>query len=115
MPVSAGEKLGPYELLSPIGEGGMGEVWKARDTGLGRTVALKFSKADFSERFEREARAIAVLSHPNIVAIHDVGEKNARRIHCGKHQISSFRIASGLLTVAHSALRLHLNDECLFT
>jgi serine/threonine protein kinase len=73
MPLSAGEKAGPYELVSKIGEGGMGEVWKARDTRLNRTVAIKFSKADFTARFEREARAIAALNHPNICQLYDVG------------------------------------------
>lgn len=70
---SAGERLGPYELLSPLGEGGMGEVWRARDTRLDRTVAVKFSKSAFTERFEREARAIGALNHPNICTLHDVG------------------------------------------
>jgi Tol biopolymer transport system component/predicted Ser/Thr protein kinase len=69
----SGQKLGPYELLTPIGEGGMGQVWKARDTRLGRTVAIKVSKKNFSERFEREARAVAALSHPNICTLYDVG------------------------------------------
>src|SRR5436190_10666870 len=73
MPLTIGDHLGPYELLAPIGEGGMGEVWKARDTRLDRTVALKVSKAEFSERFEREARAVASLNHPNICTLHDVG------------------------------------------
>ena len=73
MPVTAGEIIGPYELLSSIGEGGMGEVWKARDTRLGRLVAVKFSKEQFSDRFQREARAIAALNHPNICTLHDVG------------------------------------------
>ena len=68
-----GEKLGPYEILSSIGEGGMGEVWKARDTRLDRIVAIKVSKQEFSERFEREARAVAALNHPNICTLHDVG------------------------------------------
>ena len=70
---AAGDQLGPYQLLSPLGEGGMGEVWRARDTRLDRTVALKVSKADFTERFEREARAVAALNHPNICTLHDVG------------------------------------------
>ena len=73
MPLSAGERLGPYEILSPIGAGGMGEVYKARDTRLGRIVAVKVSKAAFSERFEREARAVASLNHSNICTLHDVG------------------------------------------
>ncbi|HSP68782.1 MAG TPA: protein kinase, partial [Bryobacteraceae bacterium] len=73
MPLSAGEKLGPYEILAPIGAGGMGEVYKARDTRLDRIVAIKTSKTEFSERFEREARAVAALNHPNICTLHDVG------------------------------------------
>ena len=68
-----GERLGPYEILAPIGKGGMGEVWKARDTRLGRDVAIKISAEQFSERFEREARAIAALNHPNICHLYDVG------------------------------------------
>src|SRR5262250_468975 len=73
MSISAGDKVGPYEILAPIGKGGMGEVWKARDTRLGRLVAIKFSQHQFSDRFEREARAIAQLNHPNICTLHDVG------------------------------------------
>src|SRR6185369_2442825 len=73
MPLSAGEKLGPYEILAPIGAGGMGDVYKARDTRLDRIVAIKVSKTEFSERFEREARAVAALNHPNICTLHDVG------------------------------------------
>jgi Tol biopolymer transport system component len=73
MPLSAGEKLGPYEILAPIGAGGMGEVYRARDSRLGRDVAIKVSAERFSERFEREARAIASLNHPNICTLFDVG------------------------------------------
>ena len=73
MSISAGDRVGPYEIISPLGAGGMGEVWKARDPRLGRTVALKFSKSEFSERFEREAHAVAALKHPNICTIYDVG------------------------------------------
>ncbi|MBV8728876.1 MAG: serine/threonine-protein kinase [Acidobacteriia bacterium] len=72
--VSAGDRVGPYEILSSIGAGGMGEVWKARDTRLERIVALKFSQAQLSKRFEHEARAIAGLNHPNIAQIFDVGD-----------------------------------------
>ncbi|MGH9693765.1 MAG: serine/threonine-protein kinase, partial [Bryobacteraceae bacterium] len=73
MTCSAGTRLGPYEIVSSIGAGGMGEVWKARDTRLGRTVAIKISAEQFSQRFEREARAIAALNHPHICTLHDVG------------------------------------------
>jgi serine/threonine protein kinase/Tfp pilus assembly protein PilF len=73
MPLTAGDKLGPYEILAPIGEGGMGEVWKARDTRLGRIVAIKRLKGTQGERFEQEAHAVAALNHPNICQIYDVG------------------------------------------
>ena len=73
MPLSAGTRLGPYEILAPLGAGGMGEVYRATDTRLHREVAVKVSAERFSERFEREARAIASLNHPNICTLHDVG------------------------------------------
>ncbi len=73
MALSAGTRLGPYEILGPLGKGGMGEVCRARDTRLGRDVAIKVSVERFSERFEREARAIASLNHPTICALYDVG------------------------------------------
>ena len=73
MRLALGDKLGPYEILAPIGAGGMGEVYQARDTRLDRIVAVKVSKEQFSERFEREARAIAALNHSNICTLHDVG------------------------------------------
>ena len=73
MQLPAGTRLGPYEILDAIGAGGMGEVYKARDTRLDRTVAVKVSVEQFSERFEREAHAIAALNHPNICTLHDVG------------------------------------------
>jgi eukaryotic-like serine/threonine-protein kinase len=68
-----GTRLGPYEILAPIGAGGMGEVYKASDTRLDRIVALKVTKTGFSERFEREVRAVAALNHTNICTLHDVG------------------------------------------
>ncbi|MDQ2945809.1 MAG: serine/threonine protein kinase, partial [Acidobacteriota bacterium] len=71
--ISAGARLGPYEILSLVGVGGMGEVYKARDTRLDRIVAVKVSSEQFSERFEREARAVAALNHPNICQLYDVG------------------------------------------
>jgi TolB-like protein/Flp pilus assembly protein TadD len=80
MPLAVGARLGPYEILGPLGAGGMGEVYRARDTRLGREVAIKVLPGDFArdqariERFEREARLVASLSHPNILALHDFGE-----------------------------------------
>ena len=73
MPLSVGDQLGPYEILASIGAGGMGDVYKARDTRLDRIVAIKVSKTEFSERFEREARAVAALNHSNICTLYDVG------------------------------------------
>jgi len=80
MPLTPGTTLGPYEILAPLGAGGMGEVYRARDTRLGREVALKILPAEVAndpsrrQRFEQEARAVAALNHPNIVAVFDVGE-----------------------------------------
>src|SRR5258706_14203387 len=73
MPPSVGDKLGPYEVLALIGAGGMGEVYRAHDPRLRRDVAIKVSAERFSERFEKEARAIAALNHPNVCTLHDVG------------------------------------------
>ena len=73
IPLMAGHRIGPYEILAPIGAGGMGEVYRARDSRLDRDVAIKISGERFSDRFEREARAIAALNHPNICILHDVG------------------------------------------
>jgi serine/threonine-protein kinase len=80
--LTPGTRLGPYEIQTPIGAGGMGEVYKARDTRLDRTVAIKIlpdalaTDPRFRERFDREARAISQLDHPHICALHDVGEQN---------------------------------------
>jgi eukaryotic-like serine/threonine-protein kinase len=71
--LAAGTRLGPYEIIAPIGKGGMGEVFRARDTRLGRDVAIKVAHERFSDRFEHEARAIAALNHPNICTLYDVG------------------------------------------
>src|SRR6201984_1586941 len=82
MALTAGTKLGPYEIQSPLGAGGMGEVYRARDTRLDRTVAVKILPESFARdqerlhRFEQEARAVAALSHPNILAVYDVGQHN---------------------------------------
>jgi len=80
MLLTPGTRLGPYEILSPIGAGGMGEVYRAHDTRLGRDVALKILPPEVAgdssrrARFEQEARAVAALNHPNIVAVYDVGD-----------------------------------------
>jgi serine/threonine protein kinase len=73
MSLSAGDRLGPYEILAPLGAGGMGQVWKARDPRLDRIVAIKVSREQFSERFELEARAVAALNHPHICQLYDIG------------------------------------------
>jgi Tol biopolymer transport system component/predicted Ser/Thr protein kinase len=73
MPLTAGDQLGPYVIVSRLGAGGMGQVWKARDTRLDRIVAIKTSSAEFTDRFAREARAVAALNHPNICQLYDVG------------------------------------------
>jgi serine/threonine protein kinase len=73
MPLTIGDKLGPYEILAPIGKGGMGEVYRAHDTRLHRDVAIKILNAQFTDRFTREARAIAALNHTNICHLYDVG------------------------------------------
>lgn len=78
MPLPADTRLGVYEIVASLGSGGMGEVYRARDTRLGRDVAVKVLPADVSkdpdrlERFEREARAVAALNHPNIVVLHSI-------------------------------------------
>jgi len=82
MTLSAGSRLGPYEILAPLGAGGMGEVYKARDTRLERIVAIKVlpshlsNNAEFRQRFEREAKTISSLSHPHICALYDVGHQD---------------------------------------
>jgi len=82
MPLSVGTKLGPYEIVAPLGSGGMGEVYRARDERLGRDVAIKVLPASFTgaadrlRRFEQEARAVGALNHPNILAVHDTGSQN---------------------------------------
>ena len=73
MPLGIGDKLGRYEITTLLGKGGMGEVYRARDPQLKRDVAIKVSTAQFTDRFRREAEAVAALNHPNICTLHDVG------------------------------------------
>src|SRR3979409_1949738 len=120
MALSAGTRIGPYEIISPIGAGGMGEVYRARDTRLDRTVAIKVlpehlsSNQQLRDRFEREAKAISSLSHPHICSLYDIGHqdgvdflvmeylegetlahrlKNAHRVRCFKSLQSTLRYA----------------------
>jgi eukaryotic-like serine/threonine-protein kinase len=77
MPMAAKSRLGPYEIIAPLGAGGMGEVYEARDIRLERTVAIKVCSIRFTERFEREARAISSLNHPHICALYDIGREDS--------------------------------------
>jgi eukaryotic-like serine/threonine-protein kinase len=85
MVLTAGTKLGPYEVVGPLGAGGMGEVYRGRDTRLGRDVAIKVLPASFTkdatarQRFEREAKTISGLNHPNICVLYDVGRCRSSR------------------------------------
>jgi serine/threonine-protein kinase len=108
MPLTAGARLGPYEILSAIGAGGMGEVYKARDTRLDRTVAVKVLPAalaadpQFRARFDLEARAISQLAHPNICTLHDVGDDRGISYLVMEHlegETLADRLARGPLTV----------------
>lgn len=109
MRLASGDRLGPYEILSPIGAGGMGEVYRARDTRLDRLVAIKVmpeglaSSAPFRERFEREAKAISALAHPNICTVHDVGSHHGIEYLVMEHlegETLADRLARGPLSVA---------------
>jgi eukaryotic-like serine/threonine-protein kinase len=107
MPISPGDKLGPYEILAPIGAGGMGEVYRARDTRLDRTVAVKVlpehiaRREDLRARFEREARAVASLNHPNICTLYDIGAQDGvgsyMVMECLEGETLAARIAKGAI------------------
>src|SRR5262245_36150669 len=135
MPLNSGTRLGPYEILAPLGAGGMGEVYRARDTRLGRDVALKILPSEVAndpvrrQRFELEARAVAALNHPNIVAVYDVGDGyivselvdgqplRGSKLGLRKTIDVSVQMASGL-AVAHSAGIVHRDlkpDNVLLT
>jgi eukaryotic-like serine/threonine-protein kinase len=80
MTLATGTQLGPYEILSPLGAGGMGEIWRARDTRLDREVAIKVLPANYAndadrlKRFEQEAKAASALNHPNIITVYEIGQ-----------------------------------------
>jgi serine/threonine protein kinase len=97
----AGARLGPYRIEAPIGAGGMGEVYRAIDTRLGRAVAVKTIHQKFSDRFAREARAISALNHPNVCTVHDIGEDRGQPflvMELLEGQTLKQRIASGSLS-----------------
>src|SRR2546430_6900573 len=105
MTIAAGARLGPYEIVAPIGAGGMGEVYRARDTRLDRQVAVKIlpesfaDNAQFKIRFQREAKTISQLSHPHICALYDIGE-NYLVMELLEGQTLADRLAKGPLPVA---------------
>jgi serine/threonine protein kinase/Tol biopolymer transport system component len=108
MPLASGTKLGPYEILSPLGAGGMGEVYRAKDTRLDRTVAIKVlpshlsSNPELKQRMEREAKAISALQHANICTLHDIGTQDGTYFLVMEHlegQTLADRIAKGALPV----------------
>src|SRR6202041_3803267 len=121
MPLAPGTQLGPYEIISPLGAGGMGEVFRARDTRLNRDVAIKILPTLFSddaqglERFKREARILSTLNHSNLLTIYDVGSQN------GVHYLVSelldgqalrHRIQEGRSEEHTSELQSHVNLVC---
>src|SRR5207302_800663 len=106
MAIASGTKIGPYEVLAPLGAGGMGEVYRAKDTRLGRDVAIKILPKDMSadperkQRFEREAKTISSLNHPNICTLHDIGSQNGMDylvMECVEGETLSKRLEKGPL------------------
>ncbi|HEY2018126.1 MAG TPA: serine/threonine-protein kinase, partial [Bryobacteraceae bacterium] len=107
--LESGQKLGPYEVIGPLGAGGMGEVYRARDTRLDRTVAVKVlaqdlgGRPDVLQRFEREARAVSALNHPNICTLYDIGNDGGKPylvMECLEGETLAERITRGPLSVA---------------
>jgi serine/threonine protein kinase len=121
MPLQSGDKLGPYEILVPIGAGGMGEVYRARDTRLDRTVAVKVlpehiaRREDLRARFEREARAVASLNHPNICTLYDIGTQDGvgsyMVMECLEGETLAARIEKGAIPLAQAiSLSTQISD-----
>jgi serine/threonine protein kinase len=108
MSLITGSKLGPYEILAPIGAGGMGEVWKERDTRLGPTVAIKKVNEHHSGRFKQEARTIAALNHPYICQLYDIGLRNLLTVRfrsfpgCSHLSVKPNSFCTGLDQLYHS-------------
>src|SRR4026209_218387 len=111
MVLKAGSRLGAYEIIGPLGAGGMGEVYRARDTRLDRTVAIKVLSASlasdpqFRERFDREARAISQLDHPHICGLYDVGEQDGTAflvMHYLEGETLAARLTKGPLPLAEA-------------
>ncbi len=102
MAMTSGTRRGPYEIVSSIGAGGMGEVYRARDTRLGRQVAIKILPAEFAadprlrSRLEREARAISSLNHPHICTLHDVGHENGVDYLVQGFRFVAFEVSMGI-------------------
>src|SRR6266849_6292575 len=106
MSLASGTKLGPYEIQSPLGAGGMGEVYRAKDTRLDRSVAVKIlpshlsDNPDAKQRFDREARAVSSLNHPNICTLHDIGHQDGVDylvMECLEGETLADRLAKGSL------------------
>ena len=106
MSLAPGTKLGPYEIVEPIGKGGMGEVYKGYDPRLRRDVAIKISAERFNERFDREARAVAALNHPNICQIYDVGPDYLVMEYIDGPTLAE-RIAEGAIPLDRKSTRLN--------
>ena len=111
MSLDPGTTLGPYEIQSPLGAGGMGEVYRARDTRLDRTVAIKVlpehvaGDSDLKQRFEREARAVAALNHPHICTLHDIGREGDTDFLVMEHldgETLAQRLEHGALPLEHA-------------
>src|SRR5256712_8851733 len=116
MPLAPGTLLGPYEIVAPIGSGGMGEVYRARDTRLDRNVAVKILPAEFAQnaqlklRFQREAKTISQLSHPHICTLFDVGE-NYIVMELLEGETLADRLMRGPLPIAETVqIAIHIAD-----